>query len=351
MAVSKTLMRKSFMIGARYSGLANLAAPFLDGCGAIFMLHRVGNPPLESGINGFLSVKGEFLQQLLIELKQSGLIFVSMDETIDRLKSGHKDEKYSTVTLDDGYRDNLDIAAPIFSDMQVPYTIYACTGFASAQASLWWEIVGEIINAQPKITFETSSGVQELTCQTIAEKQRAYGVLANHLISQVDEFEQRQIVAKLADTYGVDEVAHGKNAVMNWDELRTAAKDPMCTIGAHTLNHYALARLSREDALNECVESARILENELGERPRHFAYPYGGKIAVGERETQIAAEAGFTSAVTTRHGLLQADHKSNLFALPRISLNGEFQRVHYVKTMLSGFTVPVANRGKRFVTV
>jgi len=339
------------MIGAHYSGLANLASPLLDGCGAIFMLHRVGNPPLESGINGFLSVQGDFLQQLLCELKQSGLLFVSMDETIDRLKSGHKDEKYSTVTLDDGYRDNLEVAAPIFSQMQVPYTIYACTGFASAGASLWWEIVGEIINAQPSVSLQSKSGTQNFVCGTSAEKQHAYGALVNLLSSQVDEFEQRQIVSKLAKTYGVDEAAHCKEAVMDWDELRKAAKDPLCTIGAHTLNHYALARLSREEALNECVESARILENELGEKPKHFAYPYGGKTAAGERETDIAEEAGFTSAVTTRHGLLQANHKAHLFALPRISLNGEFQRVHYVKTMLSGFTVPVANRGKRFVTV
>lgn len=351
MAVSKTLMRKSFMIGARYSGLAKLASPFLDGCGAIFMLHRVGTEPLESGINGLLSVKGEFLQQLLSELKQSGLLFVSMDETIDRLKSGHQDEKFSTVTLDDGYRDNLQIAAPIFSEMQVPYTIYTCTGFASAKATLWWEVVGEIIDAQPKISLETQNGIQEFSCATIAEKQHTYGVVSNYLISQVDEFEQRQIVAQLAETYGIDETAHNKNAVMNWDELRIAAKDPMCTIGAHTLNHYALKRLSREDALHECVESARILEAELGSKPKHFAYPYGGEIAVGERETEIAEQAGFSSAVTTRHGLLQPDHKSNLYALPRISLNGEYQRVHYVKTMLSGFTVPVANRGKRFVTV
>lgn len=351
MAVSKTLMRKSFMIGARYSGLANLASPFLDGCGAIFMLHRVGSAPLKSGINGFLSVKAEFLQQLLIELKQSDLNFVTMDETIDRLKSGHKDEKYATVTLDDGYRDNLDFAAPIFGALQIPYTIYACTGFAEARASLWWEIVAAIIDAQPKITLETSAGTLDLKCVTSAEKQHAYLVATNHLISRVDEFEQRQIVSNLAKEHGVDEAAYSRNEAMDWQALRQIAREPMCTIGAHTLNHYALKRLSRDDALNECIESAQILERELGEKPKHFAYPYGGEIAAGARETEIAKEAGFSSAVTTRHGLLQPDHKSHLHALPRVSLNGEYQRVHYVKTMLSGITVPVANRGKRFVTV
>ena len=339
------------MIGARYSGLANLASPFLDGCGAIFMLHRVGSPPLESGINGFLTVKADFLRQLLVELKQSGLIFVTMDEAIDRLKSGHKDEKFSTVTLDDGYRDNMQFAAPIFEQLQVPYTIYACTGFAEARASLWWEVIAKIISDHPKIAFENEGGMREIVCETRAEKQHAYSVVTNYLISEVSELEQRQIVTKLATTYGFDEMAHSKDAAMNWDELRALSKQAMCTIGAHTLNHYALKRLSREDALHECVESARILKEKLGEMPKHFAYPYGGEIAAGARETEIAKEAGFASAVTTRHGLLRPEHKSHLHALPRVSLNGEYQRVHYVKTMLSGITVPAANGGKRFVTV
>ncbi len=199
--------------------------------------------------------------------------------------------------------------------------------------------------------METSNGKLELKCETYAEKQHAYLVATNKLISGVDEFEQRQIVSDLAEKYGIDEASHSKNEAMNWQELRTLADDPMCTIGAHTLNHYALKRLSREDALYECVESANILERELGEKPKHFAYPYGGEIAAGERETKIAEEAGFSSAVTTRHGLLQPDHKSHLHALPRVSLNGDYQRIHYVKTMLSGITVPAANRGKRFVTV
>lgn len=315
------------------------------------MLHRVGRPQFESGINRFLSVDGEFLHRLISDLKQSGLNFVSMDEAIDRIKRGHTDEKFATVTLDDGYRDNLLTAAPIFRGLEVPYTIYACTGFADVSASLWWEIIAKIIDTQTEITFETNGGSQKYLCRTSAEKQAAYDLLTDYLSNQVDEQTQRQLVANFAKSYGVDEAAHCRYSTMNWEELKRAAGDPLCTIGAHTLNHYALKRLSREEALWECEESARILNSQIGSRPKHFAYPYGGKIAVDQRETEIAREAGFESAVTTRHGLLQPDHKSHLFALPRISINGEYQRVHYIKTMLSGFVVPVVNGGRKFVTV
>ena len=57
------------------------------------------------------------------------------------------------------------------------------------------------------------------------------------------------------------------------------------------------------------------------------------------------------SAVTTRHGVLRAEHADHLHALPRISVNGRYQRVAHIRTMLSGVTTPLANRGKMVVTV
>jgi len=65
----------------------------------------------------------------------------------------------------------------------------------------------------------------------------------------------------------------------------------------------------------------------------------------------LAREAGYVSAVTTRHGVLRAEHAHHLHALPRISVNGRYQSVAHIRTMLSGITTPLANRGKMLVTV
>lgn len=127
--------------------------------------------------------------------------------------------------------------------------------------------------------------------------------------------------------------------------------DPLCTIGAHTSHHFSLRRLERSRAMEEIAGSVRRIGAEIGQTPRHFAYPYGGPSAVGEREVDLVREAGLATAVTTRHGLLQPGHADHLHALPRISLNGEYQQPHYVETMLSGLTVALANRGRRLVTL
>ena len=57
----------------------------------------------------------------------------------------------------------------------------------------------------------------------------------------------------------------------------------------------------------------------------HLAYPYGDRIAAGPREFALARAAGFKTAVTTRPGMIFPESADHLTALPRVSLNGNYQ--------------------------
>ena len=58
----------------------------------------------------------------------------------------------------------------------------------------------------------------------------------------------------------------------------------------------------------------------------------------------LAREAGFKTAVTTRKGMLFGDHRRYLTALPRVSLNGEYQSLTYTALYLSGAPFALWNR-------
>lgn len=347
----KTLWRKSVMIGARATGLSAVSQRLFGGLGAIFMLHRIGPPQNASGLNAFLSCAPGFLDELFGALKREGWRFVTLDEVADRLRAGHRDERFAAVTLDDGYRDNAELGAPVFAAHEVPYAVFICPGLIDGSTYLWWEIAARIIESRDTVRFRTHDDAIELLCATAAQKQAAYDRLTGYLTSEVDEDAQRVLTTRFAADHGVDVDAHRRASIMDWDEVRALAADPLCTIGAHTSHHFSLRRLERNRAMEEIAGSVRRIGAEIGQTPRHFAYPYGGPSAVGEREVDLVREAGLATAVTTRHGLLQPGHTDHLHALPRISLNGEYQQPHYVETMLSGLTVALANRGRRLVTL
>ena len=90
----------------------------------------------------------------------------------------------------------------------------------------------------------------------------------------------------------------GRGSFMTWSQV-IAADRLGFTIGAHTMNHVALARSRTSVALWEMSESKRQLQEMLGHPVIEFAYPYGSFNAY------LAGRAramGFESAASTMPG-------------------------------------------------
>jgi peptidoglycan/xylan/chitin deacetylase (PgdA/CDA1 family) len=108
-----------------------------------------------------------------------------------------------------------------------------------------------------------------------------------------------------------------------------------------------LAKHDAAVARAEMADSRAVIERELGAPVRHLAYPVGDPTSAGVREFAMARELGFRSAVTTRPGMLFAEHRDHLTALPRVSLNGNFQDVGQFGALLSGIPFRLWNKGRR----
>jgi peptidoglycan/xylan/chitin deacetylase (PgdA/CDA1 family) len=108
-----------------------------------------------------------------------------------------------------------------------------------------------------------------------------------------------------------------------------------------------LTKVPEAQARSEMQMSASVIEAALGKRPRHLSYPVGDRTSAGPREFAIAQELGFATAVTTRPGVLFPEHRDHLTALPRISLNGEYQQPRYVRVLVSGAATAMWNGFRR----
>ena len=103
------------------------------------------------------------------------------------------------------------------------------------------------------------------------------------------------------------------DSYLNWSEVKNMAASPLIEIGAHTVDHLALANLSPADQTFQIQQSKRRLEEVLGKPITTLAYPYGSFTAT---TAQIAQQSGFSTAVSTIPGSDQT--VGTLYALRRI---------------------------------
>ncbi len=333
-------MLKAALSALYYSGADGLVAPLTRGEGVIFMLHRVTpEPPAPFEPNRILKVTPDFVEGVIHQVVESGFEILTLDEVPQRLASGRNSRPFACFTFDDGYRDNSEHAYPLFKRLGVPFTIYVPTDYPDGRGDLWWLMLEKVIAEADRVSVDVDGNTLLFDCRTVAAKDSAFAEIYWRL-RRMNEMAARDVVARLASAHGHSTQQLCRDHIMNWDEIRALARDPLVTIAAHTCRHVALGKLDAAEARREMLESIARIEAELGRPCRHFSYPYGCEASAGPREFALARELGMATAVTTRKGLVQRSHADALSALPRLSLNGDFQDPRYVKVMLSG--VPFA---------
>ncbi len=345
--LKKTIIRAG-LEGLYFSGAHVALRPFLQGVGAILTLHHVR--PSRSGSyqpNRLLEVSPGFFAAVIRKLQRSGLDIVSLDEMYRRLTQRDFKRRFVCLTFDDGYRDNLQWAYPILKKHEVPFALYVPTSFPDRIGEIWWVALERVVANNDRIGLYIDGRERRLDCARPDEKKNIYEQLYWWLRSFETEDELRAVVRDLAARYGIDMAALCDELCMSWEDIAELSRDPLVTIGAHTVNHYMLKKTPDRVARSEMEMSRAVIESAIGIRPEHFAYPVGDPSSAGAREFAIAAELGFKTAVTTQPGVLFREHRNHLTALPRISLNGEFQQLRYLRVLLSGSATAMWNGFRR----
>lgn len=338
-----------FTLDALYvSGVHLALKPFVGGVGAIFTMHHVRPPRREQfQPNRLLEITPAFLDDVIKALRRRGVAIISLDEMHRRLHDGDFRERFACLTLDDGYRDNLDYAYPIFKKHQAPFAIFVPTSFPDRRGCLWWRILEQAIATHDRIFLVMNGENCRISIENAEQKSAAYEAIYWWLRGLETEDELQRAIDDLAARYSVDIAALCAQLCMDWSDIAKLAADPLCTIGAHTINHQMLRKAPENVARSEMAMSASVIETALGTRPAHLSYPVGDSTSAGPREFALATSLGFKTAVTTRPGILFPEHREHLTALPRISLNGEFQRMRHFRVLESGAATALWNRFAR----
>jgi peptidoglycan/xylan/chitin deacetylase (PgdA/CDA1 family) len=324
-----TMIRRAVASEALMGPVARAADLLMSERGCLVTFHRAAPGTVwETLPNRGFYLDLDFLDRFLSYLAVRGWEVVTMEEALRRSARGDHAGRFINFSIDDCYRDTFEDVVPLFRRHGVPVTLFVTTGIPDGTLALWAAGLEDVLLHRDRVVLE--DGVIDVPSSEA--KMAAFHAIAESW----DGPQAADRYAKFCALNDVDmEEMHWKHAV-SWEMLESLRNDPLVEIGAHTLSHPRISSLSPTDAFAELQGSRQRLIERLGIPVRHFAFPYGRSGDCGPRDFDLARDAGFASAATTRKGLMRNGQAP--FELPRNTINGAHRSVATMELHLTGLT-------------
>jgi peptidoglycan/xylan/chitin deacetylase (PgdA/CDA1 family) len=326
---------------AYFSGVPLLRA---RGAGVVLWFERV-RPRQSARFQPLKSreITPGFLDRTIRALRRWKYDIVSMDEVCQRAVTLAAPRRFVCLTFDGSYKDLITSAYPVLSKHAVPFAVYVPTAFPDGLGEAWWLVLEAVIARENRISLVMDRKEQRFDIATTLEKYQLYEFLEGWMRSLTPS-DLSSAIRDLCTRYSVDLAALARDAWMDWDDLTRLAADPLVTIGSATVNYSILSNLKDADALREMTMGRAVAQAALRRDVRHFAYPFGDRNAFRRQHVMMAAEAGFASAASAISGVVEAEGRTSLHALPRIAWDGRQRSLRAMRVILSGATFPPVER-------
>lgn len=225
---------------------------------------------------------------------------LTVEDLVERSRHGDLPRNAVAITFDDGYRDNLTHAAPVLARHGLPATIFLATGFVGTAEVPWFDRVALALKTTRATRLEAPWGAV-CPLATPADRLAALdGALAG--LKRLPDEAMRRSVEALLEALDVTDPSPFRNLMLGWDDVHALAGLGF-SIGAHTVTHPILSRMSEDRARAEIEGSRSMIETACGRPPRAFAYPNGGPEDYTAVTRRLVRDAGFACALTTRFGV------------------------------------------------
>jgi peptidoglycan/xylan/chitin deacetylase (PgdA/CDA1 family) len=257
---------------------------------------------------------------------------ISLAELVEGFHMRRLPERAVAVTFDDGYADNLDVAAPILLEHAIPATLFVAADLIDSGGPLWWDELASLLlepaRLPPTLTLSSANGdrwqippaAAEETASTTCTLQPWDAEPGTRLRAYYEVWLTVRALDAQAREVALDEIADWADVsrpsgrvLLTWEQLREFVALPGFELGAHTLTHPVLPSCSHEDARAEIVGSAAQLRAQAGVEVEQFAYPFG---AWNSSVARLVAELGFSAAYTTDGRAIS--WRSSAHAFPRV---------------------------------
>jgi peptidoglycan/xylan/chitin deacetylase (PgdA/CDA1 family) len=297
---------------ALQAGLLRACGNFIAPGGArgallVLIYHRVLTQP--DPILSGEPTADEFAAQM--DIVASTCRVLPLSEGVARLRAGSLPPRAVSITFDDGYANNRELAAPILKSRGIPATIFVATGFVG-RGRMWNDTVIEAVRgAGPRLDL----GPLGLGAFELPDASACISALDKILsaLKYLDPAQRQERAEAVADAAGIPRDASPMMSEQQIRELDSFGIE----VGAHTVTHPILRSVGADAARREIAASKDTLQSITGRRVGLFAYPNGrpGR-DYDASHVALVKSCGFDAAVSTAWGA--AGRKVDTFQIPRM---------------------------------
>ena len=224
------------------------------------------------------------------------------------------DNKNVIITFDDGYKDNFANAYPVLQKYKLPATLFLATDFVGTGTAKFEDTITYIFSLNDVETIDLRSLQIKKTIKSKNERDATLAKIC-YALNKLDIDKSKEVVNELCVKYNIkpDSLKEMNDVMLTWDEIKQV-DNQIITIGAHSITHQNLTKLSHEQQVNEIVKSKSIIEQQLRYPITFFSYPLG---FYDSNVTDVLKETGYKCAVTTEPCVNNGN--IDLFKLKRVS--------------------------------
>jgi peptidoglycan/xylan/chitin deacetylase (PgdA/CDA1 family) len=232
----------------------------------------------------------------------------------------HTKNKYATIMFDDGYKDNIEYAAPILEKYNCKASFYIATECIEKNIPTWTHILEHTFQYTniTEIEMMFSFLPEEFKVEKLLTKQDRITYLSRlkPYLKTISHEERDLVLDRVIKTYTDTPLP---KLMMSWDDLK-ALKNAGHYIGSHSVTHSMLGTMSNKlEVLHELLTSAKLIQEKLGHFPTTIAYPLG---SYNDTTKQIAQKVGYTIGLATKQDIYNPE-KEDFFEISRIELYNE----------------------------
>lgn len=239
---------------------------------------------------------------------------VTLEEGVEALRTGTAGDKpMVAITFDDGYADNVAVAAPIMNALGLRATFFVVAGLVGTDAEFWYDVAARRWHHADRSQLVQACRAAGVDASWI---QAAKPSIAEWMafLKKLEPAQRANVTGDLFDP-GAPEPSRHLDRVMTIDELREL-RDAGHVIGSHSMSHPLLPQLDAAALESELGQSRRLLEDWLKVPVRGFSYPNGDQ---DDRVRAAVAHAGCTHACVTSTG--RNDTHADPLRLRRIDMH------------------------------